>query len=171
MTQQLILMGGLPGSGKSTVADGISRALGCPMLSVDPLDAAMKRAGIDDALTGRAAYGVAEAAADEQLRLGHSVIIDAVNPVEPARLMWRMLAAKHGVPMRVVVCLCRDVDLHRVRVEARVRNIAGFPELTWDRVVRRMANHDPWTDEHLLLETDAATPDELIARAVAYLRS
>jgi hypothetical protein len=42
----LIVLSGLPGTGKSTVADGIARALRLPVLSVDPLESAILRAGI-----------------------------------------------------------------------------------------------------------------------------
>ena len=78
-SQQLIVFAGLPGSGKSTVAEGLSRSLSIPLFSVDPIEAAMWRGGLARAETGIAAYGVAIALADEHLRLGHSVIVDAVN--------------------------------------------------------------------------------------------
>jgi len=79
--QKLIVLSGLPGSGKSTLAEGISRSLSVPVFSVDPIEAAMWRGGLARAQTGVAAYDVAVTLADEHLRLGHSVIVDAVNPV------------------------------------------------------------------------------------------
>jgi predicted kinase len=166
---QLILMGGLPGSGKSTVAEGVARALGITILSADPVEAALRRAGIAESQSGIASYLVLEALAGEQLKLGRPVIIDAVNPVEAARAMWRTLARKHRAGLHVIECVCRDEALHRARVEARVRDIAGLPELIWERVERRKANHDPWTDQRLVLETDVSAPQALIAAALAYL--
>lgn len=91
----LIAMAGLPGSGKSAVAGEVARALGCAVLSVDPIEAAMWRAGIGhDQPTGLAAYVVAEELAREQLLIGNDVVVDAVNDVEPARQQWRSLATK-----------------------------------------------------------------------------
>jgi predicted kinase len=81
-SQKLIVLSGLPGSGKSMLAEGLSRALSLPVFSVDPIEAAMWRSGLVKVQTGIAAYDVAIALADEHLRLGHSVIVDAVNPVE-----------------------------------------------------------------------------------------
>ena len=81
-SQKLIVLSGLPGSGKSTLAEGLSRKLSVPVFSVDPIEAAMWRSGLAKAQTGIAAYDVAIALADEHLRLAHSVIVDAVNPVE-----------------------------------------------------------------------------------------
>jgi predicted kinase len=168
---RLILMGGLPCSGKSTVADGVARALGIAVLAADPAEAALRRAGIAEAATGVASYLVLEALAEDQLRLGHSVIIDAVNPVKAARAIWRALAVRSAADLRIVECVCRDEALHRRRVEARVRGIPGLPELTWDRVERRKGAYDPWTEARLTLETDALAPEMLIAQAVTYVRS
>src|SRR5205814_5196035 len=37
----LIVLSGLPGSGKTVLAEGLSRALSLPMFSIDPIEAAM----------------------------------------------------------------------------------------------------------------------------------
>ena len=54
-SQKLIVVSGLPGSGKSTVADGLSRALSIPVFSIDPIEAAMWRGGLAKSATGIAA--------------------------------------------------------------------------------------------------------------------
>jgi len=46
-TAVLVAMSGLPGSGKSAVAEDLGRALPAAVLSVDPVEAAMWRAGVD----------------------------------------------------------------------------------------------------------------------------
>src|SRR5271156_5869655 len=157
-SQKLIVLSGLPGSGKSTVAEGLSRALSLPVFSVDPIEAAMWRSGLAKTQTGIAAYDVAITLADEHLRLGHSVVIDAVNPVEAPRAAWRNLAAKHRADLKIIECVCADQTVHRRRVEARVRNIAGMPELTWARVLARGAEYEAWTDARLILDTSVAAP-------------
>src|ERR1700716_3700755 len=113
MTQTLIVLSGLPGSGKSTLANGLSRALSIPVFSVDPIEAGMRRSGLAEAQTGVAAYDVAQTLADEHLRLGHSVIIDAVNPVEAPRAAWRNLATKYRADLKIVECVCEDETVHR----------------------------------------------------------
>ncbi|WP_173508776.1 AAA family ATPase [Sinorhizobium psoraleae] len=85
---RLIVTAGLPGSGKSIIAEGLARAIGAPVLSVDPIEAAMWRSDIPKYMTGIAAYEVAAAVAEENLKLGLTVIVDAVNPVEVARATW-----------------------------------------------------------------------------------
>ncbi|MEL6723524.1 MAG: AAA family ATPase [Pseudomonadota bacterium] len=98
----LIAMAGLPGAGKSSIANGLCRALGATLLSVDPIEAAMWRSGLGRDATGRAAYEVAEALAAENLRQGQTVIVDAVNPVEEARLMWLNTAQSLTLPISYI---------------------------------------------------------------------
>jgi predicted kinase len=168
-SQKLVVMSGLPGSGKSTVAEGLSRHFSMPVFSVDPIEAAMWRGGLLRDQTGIAAYEVAIALAGEQLRRGHSVIVDAVNPVEAPRAAWRELAARHRAQLKIIECVCADETTHRRRIEARRRNIAGMPEPGWGRVLERRAEYEPWRDARLALDTSAQSPDLLLAEAIRYV--
>jgi predicted kinase len=166
----LLVMSGLPGTGKSELARGIAGRLRIPVLSVDPIESAILRAGIAPGFaTGLAAYLVVEALADSQLSLGQSVIVDAVNAVEPAKEMWRQLAAKHGAVFEIVECRCSDEALHRERLAARRRGLApGFREPTWDDVEKRRTEYTPWTEPLLLV--DAIVPrDANVDRVLAWL--
>ena len=134
----LIVMAGLPGSGKSAIAEAVGRALRLPVLSVDPIEAAMRRAGIDRTQpTGLAAYVVAEAVASDILALGQGVVVDAVNAVEPARQMWRALAKTHETELRWIEVECSDPDLHRTRLEDRNRGYRAPYEPSWAGVCQR----------------------------------
>jgi predicted kinase len=168
-SQKLVVLSGLPGSGKSTLAEGLSGTLSLPVFSVDPIEAAMWRGGLAKGQTGIAAYDVAVTLADEHLKLGHSVIIDAVNPVEAPRAAWRNLAAKYRAGLRVIECVCTDQVVHRRRIEARVRNIEGMPDTTWARVLQRSAEYESWTDARLILDTSVKSPEQLSAEALNYV--
>jgi predicted kinase len=169
-SQKLLVLAGMPGSGKSTLAEGLSRILSMPVFAVDPIEAAMWRGGLAKDLTGIAAYDVALALADEHLRLGHSVIVDAVNPVEAPRAAWRKLAANYRVDLKIIECVCSDQAVHRQRIEARVRNIDGMPETTWARVLERRTEYQAWTDARLILDTSAKSAEQLLAEALNYVR-
>jgi predicted kinase len=131
----------------------------------------MWRSGLAKAQTGIAAYDVALALADEHLRLAHSVIIDAVNPVEAPRTAWRNLAAKYKADLKIIECICADETVHCRRIEARVRNIEGMPEVTWAQVLKRRDEYQAWTDARLILDTSAKSAKQLIAEALNYVRS
>lgn len=150
----LIVVAGLPGSGKSTLAVDLGRALSCAVLGVDQAEAAMWRAGVSpSAPTHHAAYLVVGALAAEQLALGHDVIVDAVNGPEPARAQWRELAGEMDAKLTFIVVECGDDRVYRDRLEHRSRSIEGFPEPTWEGVLRRRAEFPPWTDERLTIDS------------------
>ena len=168
----LLVMSGLPGTGKSELARQLGRRLRIPVFSVDPIESAMLRAGIAASFeTGLAAYLVAEALADSQLGLGHDAIVDAVNAVEPAKDMWRSLAAKHATALRIVECCCSDEKLHRERLAGRHRDLVeNFREPTWDDVAQRRLESTPWSEPRLLV--DAVSPCALnVDRVLAWLES
>ena len=165
------MVAGLPGAGKSTMAGDLGRALRCAVLGVDQAEAAMWRAGVSaSAPTHHAAYLVVGALAAEQVALGHDVIVDAVNGPEPARAQWRDLAAEIGAELKFIVVECGDDRVYRDRVEHRTRNIEGFPEPTWEGVLRRRADFPPWTDERLTVDSVNSREANLQA-ALEYLQA
>lgn len=116
----LVVTAGLPAAGKSTIAEVVGNRLGMPVLSVDPIEAAILSAGIDaDQPTGLAAYLVAETMAEGVLASGRGVVIDAVNAVEPAREQWVKLAARQNAVLRFIEVVCSDPEIHRERLHAR----------------------------------------------------
>jgi predicted kinase len=164
----LIVVSGLPGTGKSTIADGIARARGAPVLSVDPIESAIVRAGLAPSFeTGLAAYLVAEACADAFLEAGLDAIVDAVSSMEEARDMWRALAARHDVPLRVIVCTLDEAQVGLERLTGRDRGLA-LPEPAREDVERRRIEWHPWPEPDLVL--DALQPAALnLGRALAWL--
>jgi len=168
-TPTLIVMAGLPGTGKSLISEGLAREVGAAVLSIDPIEAAMWRAGLSKGETGVAAYVAAAAMAEGNLRLGRTVVIDAVNPVEAPRAMWRSLAARPAITLKIIECVCSDIQVHRQRVERRVRNIEGMAEITWTEVEQRRADYEPWSDLRLIMDTARESVEGLIAEAVAYI--
>lgn len=166
----LILFSGVPGTGKSAVADELGRMLPAPVFSVDPIESAILGAGIERSYTtGLAAYGVAQSLVDTHLALGHTVIADAVNSVEEARTAWRDIADARGARLRVIQCVCSDERLHRERLQARRRNLPPqFREPTWGDVQRRQEEFVPWPDEHLVIDSVRPLVDN-VTRVLRYI--
>lgn len=143
---QLVVMAGLPGAGKSTIAEIIGARLGATVVSVDPIESAILRAGIDaDQPTGLAAYLVAEQIAEKELESGRTVIVDAVNAAEAARLQWRDLADRTEVRLRVIEVVCSDEGLHRERLGKRERRLPHLDETTWRAVEQSLDGYAAWT--------------------------
>lgn len=165
----LIVLSGLPATGKSAIADGLGRAIGAPVLSVDPIEDALLRSGIaPDQPTGLAAYVVAAALAEDILTRGQAVVIDAVNGVAEAKGWWRDLAGRSGVSLVVIETICSDPELHRRLLMSRNRGLTAFPEPSWEVVVRRRAEWVDWTIERLVLDAVDPLADN-VARAIDWV--
>ncbi|NHZ71902.1 MAG: AAA family ATPase [Aquificales bacterium] len=164
---QFIVVSGVPGTGKSSVAEAIGRPLGIPVFAKDWLEATLRRSGLQGE-TGYAGYELLTTLAERQLHLGQSVILDSVASFERIRVQWRRLAEAYGADWRVIECICSDLILQRQRIESRQRGIPGWHELTWADVERVRRYYEPWQEERLVL--DGIRPlSENIQSAVKYL--
>ena len=163
----LVVMTGLPGTGKSAIADAVARALPAPVFSVDPLEATLNRAGITrEHRSGYAAYDLAAMLAEAQLRAGQSAVVDAVNGYGFVRTWWTDMAGRHHAPLVTIATICSDPGQHRRQLEDRTRAIEGFLyDVTWADVEASMEEYEPPADADLVL--DAVDPlDANIQRAL-----
>lgn len=171
MTARLVMLAGLPGAGKSTLAAGLRTALPAFVLSVDPVEAALYRAGISRSQpAGLGAYFVVEAVAEPALRSGQTVVIDAVNDDPRARAQWRELATRTGADLRLIEVTCSDPARHRLQLERRRRGLTEIPEPTWDSLKPRREALAAWTETRLVIDSIEEEEPNL-ARALGYVTS
>jgi predicted kinase len=169
----LVLVTGLPGTGKSTMADVAAAELGAPVLGHDwamsglrpypELQEALDAMG----LRGHRGVGwsILWALARSQLRRRHSVVLDGVARA-PEVAGTRAVANGEGASSFVVMTECSDPGLHRSRIEGRQRGIPGWYELDWAHVARARGEWKALDGVDLSLE--AAAP---VAQNAASLRS
>ena len=136
------MVGGLPGTGKTTLARARAAELRAVYLRVDVVETPLIRAGVD---VGPLGYEVVLGLARSNLELGARVVVDLVNPLPVTRAMWRELTADLGVSLVVLECGLDDEVEHRRRVEARDPDLPGQDLPTWDDVVRR--EYVPWDED------------------------
>jgi predicted kinase len=168
MTNQppaLIVFGGLPGTGKTTVSRELTRRLAATYLRIDAIEQTLRAEGHE---VGPMGYAVANALAAENLRLGRVVIADCVNPVLASRDGWRQTALQGSARIAEIEVICSDVALHRQRVESRTSDIDGLSLPTWNEILNR--HYEPWDRDHLVLDTANASLDHLLERAETYVR-
>ena len=144
----LIVLSGLPGVGKTTLAREVATATGAMHLRIDSIEQALRNAGWNIEGEG---YRVAYAVAEDNLRLGRTVVADCVNPWPLTRNEWQAVANRAGVRTVNVEIICSDVDEHRRRVESRSADIAGHRVPTWSEVLER--DYRPWDGDHLVIDT------------------
>lgn len=169
----LILITGLPGVGKSTLAEAVGRRLQTPVFSLDWVLGAVVQSRACPPSTNYGALGLQLLLmlAHRQLMLGQSAIIDAPGH-EPA---WRDPfvdeARSDNTELRIIEVQCPDEALHCARVVGRSRGIPGWHEFNWSHVERMTMRWQPWPAGTERLTVDSTKPlDDAVNRTIDYFR-
>jgi len=134
--------------GKTAIATALARDIDAVHLRIDSIEQALRNAGV--AMSGPEGYLVAYAIAEDNLRLGRTVIADSVNPIEVTRAAWRDVAQRAGTRHVEIEIVCSDQSEHRRRVESRTADIAGHRLPTWQQVCDR--EYQSW-DAGIVIDT------------------
>lgn len=151
--------------GKTTIAASVARRIGAGFVRIDAIESGIRRAGLEPpGGLGAAGYEIAHQVVRSMLHQNLDVVVDAVNPVGEARQGWVDLADELRVVSRTIEVVCRDVELHRRRVEDRDADLPGHVVPTWQDVTD--LSYEPWPEVDLVV--DSAGPgdvrlDEIVA--------
>jgi predicted kinase len=161
----LVVIGGQPGVGKTTLARALAARLGAAHVRVDAFEVALLRQGLVPTPqdVGAHGYALALAAADTCLTAGTGVVVDAVFPVAAARRPFRDLATRHDVPVHWVRLICSDPVEHRRRVEHRVADLPGHVLPRWAEIRRG----DQWHERHAVVDTATGDPLAAVLAAIS----
>lgn len=147
----LIIFGGLPGSGKTTIARELARQVGAIHVRIDSIEQAIRDCMSVASPLDEAGYRVAYAIAEDNLRIGRSVVADSVNPLRVTREAWLEVGRRTQAETIEVEVICSDSHEHRSRVERRLAEIPGLRLPTWEEAISR--EYHPWNREHIVIDT------------------
>jgi aminoglycoside phosphotransferase family enzyme/predicted kinase len=178
----LILVGGLPGTGKSTLAGRLADRLGAVLLSSDRIRkelaglspdtpaAAPYQQGIYTAAWTERTYAALLTRAEQLLHHGESVVIDASWTRAPHRISAREVAARTHSTLVPIRCEAAP-DVAVARLRRRAPAVSEVPSISdadeW--IAQAMAVHSDSWGEAATVRTDA-TPDDSVERAATLVR-
>ena len=163
----LVVFAGLPGTGKSTIARTLAHELRAVWLRIDSIEQGIRASSAIVGDLADAGYGAAHGVAQDNLRLGHIVVADSVNPWMLTRNAWRDAGRRVGAKVIEVEIICSDVKEHRHRVETRPSEVDGLELPDWQAVIER--DYHPWDREHLTIDTAGRNATDCVAAIRAAL--
>ncbi|WP_439878684.1 AAA family ATPase [Pseudomonas prosekii] len=165
----LIVFSGLLGTGRTTIATDLATRRSAVFLRVDTIEQAIRNSGVLAQDVERSGYMVAYELALSNLRLGHTVIVDCVNPVLESRMAWNNVALKAGVRLVNIEVICSDKKEHRRRVETRLGDIPGLTPPTWQSVLDH--EYEAWAEAPFCIDTALTSPVRAVSMVAERLLS
>jgi predicted kinase len=169
---RVIIFTGLPGTGKSTLAEKVARTVGAPAFAGDWLMGGLKPAHAAFSQLDRAQYldawfGLLRTLVTRQLMLDQSAVVDDV--VSDGQLvLWREVTDHFKARLYLIECICSDEAVHRARIEGRVRGIPGWHEIDWGHVERMRAETTPPSGDRLTVDAIEPVADNF-RRVLEYI--
>ncbi len=164
-TAALIVLSGLPGVGKSSVARELAACLPAVWLRVDSIEQAIRSSGVVPGSIEDAGYRAAMAVASDNLAIGLSVVADCVNPWMEPRDAWRDLGVVSRAMVIEMELVCRNEAEHRRRIEDRRHSHPCGTHPDWQSVIGR--DYRPWRRSRLVVDTagrpTAACAEDILA--------
>ena len=160
----MVIITGLPGTGKTTLASALAEDLGVRHLNTDMIRAELGIQGHYDPESKRAVYQEMLRRAEEELSAGRDVVIDGTFYPGETRKMFRKLARRHDADLRWI-----ELHANEETIRRRVAKERPFSEADFEIYQKIKADYEPLGIGHLVLWSDEMPLSDLIRRAKDYL--
>ena len=145
----LYIFSGLPGTGKTTLAQSLASHIKAVFLRVDTIEQ-----GIRDLCNFKVegeGYRLSYRIAADNLKLGNSVVADSCNPIRLTRREWQEIALSNNAFYTNIEVVCSDTEEHKKRIKERECDIPGITLPTWKEVEER--EYHAWDGGRILIDT------------------
>lgn len=166
MDPNLIVIFGLPGSGKSTFARALSAHLGMPHLSTDVIRSELGKRMQYDKEDKEFIYDQMLERATAEVEKGQGVILDGTFHQEASRVPFRNLARQYGIPVKWV-----EVTAKEAVIRDRVSGQRAYSEADFGVYQKIRRDFEPITEKVLVLHSDTEDLTTLIGKTLEFLNT
>ncbi|MBN2389026.1 MAG: AAA family ATPase [Anaerolineales bacterium] len=172
MQPTFVLFSGLPGTGKSTLADRLARELCWPLLRIDDVAACLPAEMDRDTLSfWDQAIAALLLLAEAQLKLGVNLIADSIF-MNYDRFHAQAIARESGACFLPVHTFVSDESVWEQRVNERRAACASAGGIaSWDQVRLQRKGYRPWGAGTALFIDNVRPLDENYAAVLAFVTS
>jgi predicted kinase len=151
---RLVLMVGLPGTGKSTLARRLAAALPAPIVESDRVRRVLFKWPRHSLHESRRVHQVCRVLLEQLLRQGSSAIFDATNLIEAHRALVYQIADRLRIPL-IILLVTAPPEVVRDRLEGRLRHRdpTDASEATWPVYERMRRQMEPIGRPYLEVDT------------------
>jgi len=151
MQTTLVIFSGLPGTGKSTLADRLARELRWPLLRID--DVVGEIPEYPNVAFWDSKVAILLGLTETQLEVGLSVIVDSLF-MNTDRNHAQELAHKHQARFRPIYVFVSDDKVWKERVTARYKEMNHEDVATWEQIQHQRGHFRKWEpDTALFVDT------------------
>ncbi len=166
----LLLMVGLPGTGKSSVVENLRLITPCSVVSTDSIRLHVRRQPTYTAAEMMLVYEVCYAIIELRLKKGQRVVFDATNYLAARREHVTRLARRCGAPTAVCyVQASQEIIRQRLLQRSGIGRRSGdLSDADWSVYKWMVEAQEPVVEEHLILDTTVTAPAELAKKLSSY---
>jgi hypothetical protein len=162
----LILISGLPGSGKTTFAQALSKRLNASHVNTDIIRHQTGLLGKYDTPTKHKIYFVLHENTRSGLKDGKVVLVDATFFKEELRQPFYEMADEVGCPVKLIY-----LEANEKAIARRMESERAYSEADFEVYTRIREQFEPIQKPFLHLHTDQMNLEQMVNTAVEYLNS
>jgi len=147
----LILVCGLPGTGKTTVAKRIAMRTKSSLLSTDVIRRQLFKKPAYDQKEKEMVYGELFSRAERSLKNGKNVLVDGTFYMKELRDKVKKIAEKTGSEFRIVEVVCGERQIRR-RLEKR-NKACSISDADYCVYMKIKEQFEPIVEEHFTINT------------------
>lgn len=161
---KLVVVFGLPGTGKTTFARALSRELGWTHLNTDIIRAELGKKHRYDERTKASIYQEMRDLTAKELTLNRGVVLDGTFYRDTLRDSFRKLSSEHGVPLKwIEVCAAEEI------VRDRVARERPYSEADFQVYKKIRKAFEPLQEPRLKVFSDREKLPEMVHKSIAFI--